>query len=543
MIFVNYNSSWIIAILVLVGAVLVSCATPTSPTGGPPDKKGPEIIRTIPETGTTNFSGQGITLHFSEFVERSSLNQAIVIEPDIGISYNIDWGRKSAEVQFDRQIPDSTTLILTVGTDLSDTNNNGMSSPKKIAVSTGSEIDKGEIVGKVMDAETGEGEEGKRILLYREPYDLTKKADYIASTDTSGQFNFSYLPQGKFKLFWVDDRNRNKIWDPEQERAQPFKKEFVTLEKEDKDTLGTLFSTSVDTTEPTLQGVGLFSSNRMRMRFSEDIVLSDSADIVITDTLGNKYSPAWPLYIQPNEPYILFAHSGDTLSPEASYSVNTTGIFDGSENPVADYTGSFTGSAQEDTTQQRIIKRNTVSGYYPGESFEITYAKPINEPTITDSLKVVEGDSLIDSWSNVDIEQNVLRINPGEQWKDGVEYEVRVWDPAVEDYRKFDPQIWHSSQMGALNVMMEDSTLKNVRLRIENEESGFERDTLFTDQVEIDNLPPLSYKVTVYHDRNTNSRWDYGQIDPYVQPEPYYIRKQVPVEKGLTGDLTIEFPN
>jgi len=543
MIFVNYNSSWIIAILVLVGAVLVSCATPTSPTGGPPDKKGPEIIRTEPETGTTNFSGQSITLHFSEFVERSSLNQAIVIEPDIGISYNIDWGRKSAEVQFDRQISDSTTLILTVGTDLSDTNNNGMSSPKKIAVSTGSEIDKGEIVGKVMDAETGEGEEGKRILLYREPYDLTKKADYIASTDTSGQFNFSYLPQGKFKLFWVDDRNRNKIWDPEQERAQPFKKEFVTLEKEDKDTLGTLFSTSVDTTEPTLQGVGLFSSNRMRMRFSEDIVLSDSADIVITDTLGNKYSPARPLYIQPNEPYILFAHSGDTLSPEASYSVNTKGIFDGSENPVADYTGSFTGSGQEDTTQQRIIKRNTVSGYYPGESFEITYAKPINESTITDSLKVVEGDSLIDSWSNVDIEQNVLRINPGEQWKDGVEYEVRVWDPAVEDYRKFDPQIWHSSQMGTLNIMMEDSTLKNVRLRIENEESGFERDTLFTDQVEIDNLPPLSYKLTVYHDRNTNGRWDYGQIDPYVQPEPYYIRKQVPVEKGLTGDLTIEFPN
>ncbi|NIT58570.1 MAG: hypothetical protein GWN00_20765, partial [Aliifodinibius sp.] len=149
----------------------------------------------------------------------------------------------------------------------------------------------------------------------------------------------------------------------------------------------------------------------------------------------------------------------------------------------------------------------------------------------------------IDSWANLDIEQNVLRINPGEQWKDGVEYEVRVWDPAVGDYRKFDPQIWHSSQMGALNVVMEDSTLKNVRLRIENEESGFERDTLFSDQVEIGNLPPLSYKLTLYHDRNTNGRWDYGQIDPYVQPEPYYIRKQVPVEKGLTGDLTIEFPN
>jgi hypothetical protein len=418
-----------------------------------------------------------------------------------------------------------------------------MSSPKKVAVSTGSEIDEGQITGKVINAATGESSEGKRVLLYREPYDLTTKADYVASTDTSGQFQFSYLPQGTFKLFWVDDRNRNKIWDPQQERAQPFKKEFVTLQKGGTDTLGTLFFISVDTTKPTLQGVGLFSSNRMRMRFSEDIILSDTANIVLTDTLGNEYSPAWPLYIQPNEPYILFAHSRDSLAPEANYSLNTNGIFDGSENPVADYTGSFTGSAQEDTTQQRIIKRNTVSGYYPGEPFAITYAKPINEPEVTDSLKIVEGDSLIDSWPNLNTEQNILRINPDGQWKDGVEYEIRVWDPAVEDYRKFDPEIWHSSQMGSLNIMMEDSTMKNVRLRIENKESGFEKDTLFTGQVEIDNLPPLGYKLTVYHDQNTNGRWDYGQVDPYEKPEPYYIRKQVPVEKGLAGDLTIEFPN
>ncbi len=541
--FVNSKNSWISATLILLGIILTSCATPTSPTGGPPDEQGPEIIRTEPETGTTNFSEQSITLHFSEFVERSSLNQAIVIEPDIGISYSIDWGRKSAEIEFDQQIPDSTTLIVTVGTDLKDTNNNGMSSPQKVAVSTGTEIDRGEIMGTILDATTGEGSEGQRVLLYREPYDLSQKADYVASTDTAGTFQFSYLPQGKFKLFWVDDRNRNKIWDPEQERAQPFKKEFMTLEKEEKDTLGTLYSTSVDTTKPIVQGVGLFSSNRMRMRFSEGVVLSDSANIIVTDTLGNEYSQASPLYIQPGEPYILFAHSMDSLGVESSYSLSTTGIFDGAENPVDDYAGSFTGSAQEDTTQQRIIKRNRTSGYYPNESFEVTYAKPINESAITDSLKIVEGGTLLDSWPNIVTEQNILRINPKEQWKDGVEYEVRVWDPIVEDYRKFTPKIWHSSQMGALNVMMEDSTLKNVSLTIENEESGFKKDTLFTDQVEIDNLPPLTYRLTVYHDSNDNGQWDYGKIDPYMKPESYYIRKQVPVEKGLTGDLTIEFSN
>ncbi|MEL7834481.1 Ig-like domain-containing protein [Fodinibius sp. Rm-B-1B1-1] len=536
------NSNLIVAILLFVGLVIYSCATPTTPTGGPPDEKGPNIVGTNPETGTTNFSGRSISLHFSEFVERSSLREAITVEPDIGLSYEIDWGRKSAAIEFDQSIPDSTTLIVTIGTELTDTRNNGMSSPQKVAVSTGDEIDDGEISGTILNAKTGQGSEGHRVLLYREPYDITQRADYTASTDTSGQFKFAYLPEGKFKLFWVDDRNRNKIWDTKQERAQPFRKEFITLDKGDADTLGTLYATSVDTTQPVLQGVGLFSSQRMRMRFSEDIRLADDARITITDSLGNDYSEAFPLYIPSSEPYILFAHSEDSLHPESSYSLQTVGITDQSDNPIEEYSDTFTGSAQEDTTQQRIIKRNTTTGYYPSEPFEITYAKPITENVISDSLKIVEGDTLIEDWSEIEIQQNIFRIQPQKQWKDGVEYEVRVWDPRIDDYRKFDPQIWHESQFGGLNMMTEDSTLSNVHLRVENEESNFVRDTVFAEQVEINNLPPLNYKLTIYHDTNENGRWDHGQVEPYVRPEPYYIRKRITVQKGLTGDLTIEFP-
>ena len=525
-----------------MGLVVYSCATPTTPTGGPPDKEGPRIINTEPKTGTTNFSGRSITLHFSEFVDRSSLRQAITIEPDIGISYQVDWGRKSTTIEFDQSIPDSTTLILTIGTELTDTRNNGMPSPQKVAVSTGDEIDEGEILGTIIDSQTGEGSEGNRVLLYREPYDISQKADYTASTDTSGQFQFSYLPEGKFKIFWVDDRNRNKIWDAGQERAQPFRQEFITLGKGEVDTLGTLYATSVDTTQPVLQGVGLFSSQRLRMRFSEDITLGSNANIVITDSLDNNYSEAFPLYIQPGEPYILFAHSEDSLRPESSYSLTTAGIFDESENAVVEYPDTFTGSAQEDTTRQRIIKRNTTTGYYPTEPFEITYANLITDDAIRDSLKVIEGDSLIENWPTIDIQRNLLRINPQKEWKDGVEYEVRVWDPSVEDYRKFNPRVWHESQFGALNVMMEDSTLNNLQLRIVNEESNFVQDTSFAEQIEINNLPPLRYKLTIYHDKNSNGRWDYGQVNPFTVPEPYYIRKRISVEKGLTGDLTIEFP-
>ena len=325
---------WASTTLLFAICLLGSCATPSSPTGGPPDEKGPEIVSTEPESGATNFTGQSITLHFSEFVERSSLRQAIVVEPDIGISYELDWGRKSVDIEFDRAIPDLTTLIVTIGTDFEDVNGNGMSSPQKVAFSTGPEIDKGKLFGQILEAGTAEGSKGERVLLYRDPFDLTTKADYIASTDTSGSFAFSYLREGKYKAFWVHDRNRNKIWDPKQERAQPFGNEFVTLAKEGSDTLGTVYTTSVDTTRPALQGVGLFSSQRMRMRFSENIQLTDSTSISLTDTLDSVLGTVTPLYIQPGDPYILFAQSGQPLSPTSSYSINVSGIVDESANEV-----------------------------------------------------------------------------------------------------------------------------------------------------------------------------------------------------------------
>lgn len=534
---------WVSSILCLAVLFAGGCATPSSPTGGPPDKTGPKIIETEPETGTTNFTGRTITLHFSEFVQRSTLGQAIIIEPDVGISYDLDWGRKSVEIVFDRDIPDLTTLIVTVGTEFQDMNGNGMSKPHKIAVSTGPEIDKGKLFGTVIDAQTGKGTDGERVLLYREPYDLSEKASYIATTDTAGTFQFSYLSEGKYKAFWVNDRNRNKIWEPEQEQAQPFSQEFVELGEAADDTLGTVYTTSVDTTQPTLQGIGLFSSQRLRMRFSENIELTDSSSISVTDTTADQFTTASPLYVQPNDPYILFAHSQQALAPDDTYMLDISGIVDGAGNQVAKTTQTFTGSLQQDTTQQRIIKRESLSGYYPEDGIKVVYAKPIDEPEVRDSLKVVAGDTLIADWPNVDVEQNVLSVTPKGQWEDGRQYEIRVWDPIIKDYRKVEPQIWHKSQMGELNITADDSTAQNIRLRIINEESGIQRDTTFSGQIEISNLPPLQYKVIAFKDENNNQSWDHGQVSPYQKPEPYFIQRKIPVKTDFTGDLTIYLNN
>lgn len=529
-----------ISILFCIVAIAYSCATPTSPTGGPPDEQGPTVVATEPETGTTNFTKRKVTFHFSEFVNRSSITGEITVEPDIGIPYSIDWGRKSVSIAFESTLPDLTTLIVTIGTGLTDTNGNKLSAPQKLAFSTGPEIDEGKLHGKILDAQTGEGNEGNRILLYRTPVDLEQKANYIAETDTGGVFNFSYLRQGTYKAFWVDDRNRNKIWEPERERAQPFSREFIELPKAGSDTLSTLYIADSDTTEAVLQGIGLFSSRRLRMRFSENVEIVDSTRITIADSLGNAFTNAYPLYRLPDEPYVLFAHAEEPLLEQESYKVEVNDISDAAGNITDSTAFDITGSAQEDTTAQRIIRRKRTSGIYPSESIEVIYAKPISDNILQDSLKVVEGNQLIENWSRTRSVRNSLFIDPEENWKDGMDYEFRIWDPMMNDHISLSPTIWHTSHLGQLDIQLEDTTRSNTyNLLIRSEERGLITDTTFSKQITIGGLPPLQYQLILFEDLNGNERWDHGSVQPYRAPEPYFIRNNIPVREGFTSDLSV----
>jgi len=521
---------------------VLSCANPTSPTGGPRDEKGPEVVGTEPESGATNYTGRTVTLHFSEWVNRSSMTQAVRVEPDIGIQHKLDWGRKSVKVVFEKKIPDSTTVIVTIGTDLKDTNGNEMSKPVSVAFSTGPTIDKGKLVGTVKHAETGEKESGMRVLLYKTPVDLNTPANYIGETDTSGTVNFAYLRQGDYKAFWVDDINRNKMWDRNRERAQPFSKEIFHLEKGGTDTLGTIYVQKKDTTNPGLLGIGLLSSRRLRLRFSEDIKWNQQSRINGVDSLGNAYSDVRPIYSPDDSKYILFAQSKKDFDPVKTYSLQFKGITDLAGNPVIADSMYFQGSAQKDTTQQRIIRNETANGLYSDQPVVFTYAAPISSSTIRDSLKVVVGDSLHEKWPNTKIQFNQLRVYPDDQWQPEVKYQIRTWNPITQNYKSVNPVIWSPNALGGIAYELADTTdTSTYYLKIFNKDAGIEVDTTFSKKVEIDKLPPMNYTTVVFRDENDNKSWDSGTVVPFKAPEPYYIHPKVPVKKGFTGSVIIQF--
>lgn len=523
---------------------LYGCATPMAPSGGERDSTGPNVVSTHPETGTVNFDGNEVEFTFDQFIDRNSFRQNVSIEPDLGIEFEIDFGRKNATISFNSPLPDNTTVAVRVGSDVTDTNRNKMGVPVDLALSTGPVLDNGKVVAKVIDAETGETDSGSRVLLYREDDDISERAIYMAESDTSGTIEFSYISEGTYRAFWLRDQNRNRIWEREREEAQPFYVNTFEIAQDDSVYIGELYVSSPDTTLPKIEGVGLFSERRLRLRSSEPLIWEEDAVINVLDTLGNSLTTGYPLYELADDPNVLFAQTENALSENNVYTLSFTKFFDSAGNAAEVRFDPFAGSAQEDTTRLKTVSHNTGSGIFPGEAVEITYTKFIDDESVLDSLRIIEGDQVIDNWPRVEIDRNILRINPDTLWQSGLQYQFRVWNPWELERELIEPDIWQRNELGSIEIDAQNADSSfTIYVNVQSDDLSIEVDTTFTGSIEIDNLPPLTYLATLFVDENGDGVWNMGSVDPYTKPEPYFIRRNIPVREGFASELGVEFPS
>lgn len=523
--------------------MLGSCATPVGPSGGPPDRTPPEIVNTVPEVGTTNFKGDEVRFEFSEFPDRNSVRQNVTIEPNIGILYEVDFKRKTAIVKFNNELPENTTILVKLGSDVSDTRRNSIGSSFDLAFSTGPVIDEGRIIARLRDADKGSVDAGERVFLFREPIDFTAQANYVAESDTSGEIDFSYLREGTYSAIWVKDLNRDRRWNPERERAQPFHSETVEVIQGAERNLGNIYISTPDTVSPRLDGVGLLTDIRLRLRISEEVFWGGDAELTVLDSLGNNYTVAHPLYKDESDPNILFSQAETPLEEYQLFTIQQSGFTDDADNPMRSDIDSFPGSAVSDTTQLRIITDNAEVGLFPDEPFEVIYSKFIDEPAILDSLIVFEGDDAIANYEFVEIERNRLRIlPPSGDWQTGVKYQFGVWDPEFSERRTLQPEIWQRNQLGSIDFIPADNdTTTETHLMLFDENNKVNVDTVYTGAVEITNLPPISYTAKIYRNTYGEADWNPGTIIPFQAPEPYFLRSEIPVREGFTSEVSVVF--
>ena len=520
--------------------VVKNCATPRGPTGGEPDRVGPNVVGTIPPSGTTNFDGDEVEIHFDQFIDRNSLRQNVSIEPDLGIDYDIDFGRKKASIEFQSPLPENTTIIVGIGSEVTDTDRNEMDGPYNLALSTGDVLDSATLTARLLQADSGEGENGLKVFLYPEPFDLEERAKYVAESDTAGRVEFEYLSEGLYMAFWVEDVNRNRIWEPERENAQPFYGKTYELQRDDSLDIGTIYLHRPDTISPKIEGVGLLTQYRLRLRLTEEVLWDTTSVLSVTDTLSNPFTEAIPLYTDEEDPAILFARTLNPLPDSLFFLLYPSGITDGEGNALTEYETPFQGSSQPDTTSLRTISHNAGKGLFPDEPLEITYSTFIDDDAVVDSLTVVEGDRVAEEWPFLEVDNHILRIRPETTWEPGIDYQFRIWDPWNQERELVEPEIWQRNQLGGIDFTIQNGDSLSLKyLQLTDTEESIRVDTTFTGSITLENLPPLEYKSIIYEDINGNGQWDSGTVVPFNAPEPYFVRKGIPVREGFTSEVSV----
>lgn len=206
-------------LILLLWYLAMSCATQTTPMGGPKDTIPPTVIRYHPKENQTNFKEKQISVEFSEPIALNNPREEIIIIPSTG--KKTEYKLKGSTLIITPEFPwrDSTTYNinfresvedLTEGNPAKD-RRNGKESDLHLAFSTGPIIDTLSISGSVKNGINETIPENITIALYNtDTFDIFEDTpDYFTKSSKDGNFSITNLKAGKYRLYAFEDKNKN----------------------------------------------------------------------------------------------------------------------------------------------------------------------------------------------------------------------------------------------------------------------------------------------------------------------------------------------
>lgn len=196
------------------------CAQIGAPTGGPRDSIAPVLVSANPELLTTGFSGNKIVLTFNEYVDLKDVQTNLLVSPFPKITPQVDSKLKTVTVKLKDTLLENTTYAINFGNAIVDNNEGNPFKNFTYVFSTGNTIDSLQVSGNVTIAETGKHDSTIIALLYRNVHDSvvqSRKPDYIARLDSSGNFSFNNLSEGNYKLYALKDGDGSKTYNSKTE--------------------------------------------------------------------------------------------------------------------------------------------------------------------------------------------------------------------------------------------------------------------------------------------------------------------------------------
>ncbi len=502
--------------------LVMGCAVPQKPQGGPKDETPPKLVKATPVNETRNFTAKQITLEFDEYYRLTNQYQEINVSP---VLEKVEYKMKGKNLVIDIKdtLLKETTYVINFGKAIVDVNEGNVLKNFTYVFSTGNQIDSLKISGTVVNNLTLEKEKDVTVMLFPLNQDALlfgkKKPSIYATTDTSGKFSLTNLHEGEYKLYALKETVTNKIFDDDNDLIG-FPGKTIKLTKDTSDIKLSLFKqipANFRLVEHRYDPTGKMflsfnkSLTKPSLKIIDPVALDAQKFVEFTKTLDTAY-----LYLRTTDYDSLKVAVLDNDIP-----IDTT-IFRKGRKETFNTPLTITTSAD----RGNILR--------PGTDLQIYTSTPVTG-RLPSLITLKENDAYVTNYTFIEDKNDAKHLSIKYGWKQNATYLLTFAEGALTGYfsekntnspKRFKVDKPDNYSTLTIKVALPDTGRYYV-VELLNEKGDV---TLRADQVTKNtlliykNYPVGKYNVRVVYDTNRNGKWDTGSLNENRQPENIWVR-------------------
>lgn len=563
--------------MVLTAIIVIKCAHPVSPSGGPKDVTPPIIIETTPENGSAGFEGNKFTLKFNEYVSLNNIQAQALISPPMKKLPDFTIKSKSLQVKFKEELKPNTTYSVYFGDAIVDITENNPLTNYTYIFSTGDYVDSLSLSGYIYNALDLKPIEEVYVMLYKDNNDTIEFDSlpyyvvpyYLSKTNNIGRFQFNGLSNNEYLLFAINDQNSNYIFDQPGEKIafldsliSPIYLEKPKIDSANLDSISNILITSdsiiivadsllTDSIQYDDTGsVDLFmflSPDTIQRLLKAEVIAKNTIRFAFSQPATNvmfeslKYSPDSISFV------VDFSKEKDTLywylnnPPIDSLELLVTQFNDtlGTVYLKLDIDKKNKRVKKKEDEKERLLWKSNISGNKLdlNKHLEIEFSQPyVRFNDIDSSILVVGSDSIWNPEFNF-IDSLQMKIMFPYDMLEETKYIVYFPDSSFSSWNNIHTEVIDIkfstlplSDYGIFSINLFPEKKQNYLLQLLTEEEIILKNFIFSNDttLTISYLKPAKYKLKIIYDDNNNNRWDVGDYGLKKQPERViYFTKEI----------------
>ena len=199
-------------LIVMLAALLASCARMGRPDGGWYDETPPHVVAASPADGGVNANDKKVRIYFDEFIKLENASEKVVVSPPQMEQAEIKATGKRIEVELKDSLKPNTTYTIDFSDAITDNNEGNPLGNYTYSFATGERIDTLEVSGYVLNAENLEPVKGILVGLYGEMADsafIKTPMLRVARADSRGHFVIRGIAPGNYRIYALADMDGN----------------------------------------------------------------------------------------------------------------------------------------------------------------------------------------------------------------------------------------------------------------------------------------------------------------------------------------------